>query len=203
MDTKWLVAAGVACVLAFGGALYLATPSDSVPPPKSSIKAPTVSRTKSAPGKAGKSTQASRAKAKSAKGGKSAKSSKTAKSGKSGKAKALDPQAAARKWDEMRTALADGIGAKLDSYATEKEWDDAKKKSVQTLLDDSLAHVDEVSGKLQDGSMTPEQAKTEFVTMKSDVARKLTEIVGAEDAMGLVAELKSGAQAAKHGAPTQ
>ena len=48
MDTKWFAAAGAAAVLAFGGALYLATPATTTPEaPKSDIKAPTIDRAKS------------------------------------------------------------------------------------------------------------------------------------------------------------
>lgn len=208
MDTRWLAAAGVACVLAFAGMLYIATPAVESAPvagAKSDIKSPTVSRAKSGGAKSKKSGGKA---GKSAKGGKGAKGGKTARpagggaarTGGAAAARTQDPAAAARKWDEMRAALTDAAGAKLDTYATQKGWDDAKKKSVQTLLDDSLARVDEASAAIQSGTMSPEQARTEFAKLRSDVARQLTELVGAEDAMGLAAELRAGRGG---GRPTQ
>ena len=195
MDTRWLAAAGVACVLAFAGMLYVATPaveSTAILGSKSDIKAPTVSRSKTGGAKSKKSG----AKAgKSAKGAKGARppaggAARTAKAGKGAPRAAPDPAAAARKWDEMRTALTDGIGAKLDSYAVEKGWDDAKKQSVRKLLDDSLVRVDAASAAIQAGTMPPEEARAEFAKLRSDVGRQLTELVGPEDAMGLAAELR-------------
>ncbi len=198
MDTRWLAAAGVACVLAFAGMLYVATPaveSTAIPGTKSDIKAPTVSRSKTGGAKSKKSGAKAGKSAKGAKGAKGARppaggAARSAKSAKGAPRAAPDPAAAARKWDEMRTALTDGIGEKLDGYATEKGWDDAKKQSVRKLLDDSLVRVDAASASIQAGTMPPEEARAEFAKLRSDVGRQLTELVGPEDAMGLVAELR-------------
>jgi hypothetical protein len=198
MDTKWLAGAGIAAVVAFAGALWWSTPSSDAS--AKTLSAPTAKKTASTHDAKSRKGGA-HAKARSGKGGKAAKAGKSAKA-RGGKAKAGrsrtpgSAEAGAAKWDALRGKLAAGVGGKVNEYGAAHNWDAAKTASVQKLLDDTMAKIDDASARIQSGALQPDAAATEFAALRKDTGKQLVDLIGAEDAKGLVASMKSAGPAA-------
>jgi hypothetical protein len=195
MDTKWLAGAGIAAVVAFAGALWWSTPSSDAS--AKALTAPTVSkaaRSGGASANAAKSRKGgAHAKARSGKGGK-AKAGKSAKA-RGGKAEAGRARAAGgggpASWEHLRGKVAAGAGGKVQEYGTAHQWDAAKTASVQKVLDDTVAKIDDASARIKSGALQPDAAASEFQALRKNTGKQLVDLLGAEDAKGFIASLKS------------